>query len=74
MNQKQVELMKTHYKKGDRIKLIYINDPYTHLAYGDKGTITDIDDIGQIHMNWDCGSSLALNYEEDEFITIIKEG
>ncbi|WP_281512580.1 DUF4314 domain-containing protein [Mammaliicoccus vitulinus] len=70
MNQKQVELIKKHYKEGDRVKLSFMNDPYTRLSQGDKGTVTDVDDIGQIHVNWDCGSTLALNYEEDEFRTM----
>lgn len=73
MNLKQVELLKKHYKKGDRIKLIYMNDSYTPLSHGEKGTVNHIDDIGQIHVNWDCGSSLALNFGEDKFITIEKE-
>lgn len=73
MSQQQVKLLKKHFKKGTRIKLIYMNDPYTNLSYGDKGTITDIDDIGQIHVNWDRGSSLALVYSEDDFITINEE-
>ncbi|MCD8845206.1 DUF4314 domain-containing protein [Staphylococcus gallinarum] len=73
MSQQQIELLKKHYKEGERIKLISINDIYTKLTYGDKGTINNIDDIGQIHVDWDCGLSLALNYEEDEFITLEKE-
>ena len=34
---------------------------------GLEGTIESVDDIGQIHVRWDNGSSLALNYEEDSF-------
>lgn len=73
MDKEQVELLEKHYKEGDRVKLIFINDSLTSLSYGDQGTIKKIDDIGQIHVNWDCGSSLALNFNEDEFITISKE-
>lgn len=73
MDKEQVELMKNHYKQGDRIKLIFMKDSHTRLSYGDEGTIKKIDDIGQIHVNQDCGSSLSLNYDEDEFITISKE-
>lgn len=73
MNYEQVKLMRKHYKEGSRVKLIFMDDPYTHLSYGDKGTVTHVDDIGQIHVNWDSGSSLALNFEEDNFITIDEE-
>ena len=34
---------------------------------GLEGTVYNVDDIGQIHVRWDNGSSLALNYEEDSF-------
>ena len=43
-------------------------DDFCNLKKGDKGTITGVDDIGQIHVNWDNGSTLALVYGEDRFI------
>lgn len=46
-----------------------MDDPFTTLTAGDEGTITHVDDIGQIHVSWDNGSSLALNYLEDDFTT-----
>ena len=39
----------------------------SQMPYGLKGTVDFVDDIGQIHMNWENGSSLALNVEEDSF-------
>ena len=47
-------------KKGDRVELIFMDDPYTKLKSGDQGTVYHIDDIGQIHVKWDNGSGLAL--------------
>ena len=32
-----------------------------------------MDDIGQIHMKWENGSSLALNVEEDRFDIITQQ-
>ena len=32
-----------------------------------KGTVFHVDDMAQIHVNWDNGSSLALNRDEDSF-------
>lgn len=69
MTQNQVALIKKHYQEGQRIVLLNMDDPFTTLEVGDEGTITHVDDIGQIHVNWDNGSSLALNYAEDDFIT-----
>jgi hypothetical protein len=36
------------------------------MSYGLKGTVMSVDDIGQIHVNWENGSTLALT-EEDSF-------
>lgn len=65
---KQIEILKNHYVKGLRVELIKITDDTTKLKKGDLGTITKVDDIGQIHVNWDKGSTLALVYGEDRFI------
>ena len=50
----------TTVKKGDRVQLIYMNDPYTNLGEGATGTVDCIDDIGTIHVSWDSGSRLGL--------------
>ncbi len=65
---KQIQRLKEHYVDGLRVELISINDDFCNLKKGDKGTITGVDDIGQIHVNWDNGSILALVYGEDRFI------
>lgn len=56
--------------KGKRVKLISMNDPYSKLESGDEGIIEFEDDIGQIHVSWDRGSSLALIPGVDEFIIL----
>lgn len=42
-----------------------MDDPYTKLQLGDKGTVTGVDDIGTIHVKWDHGGSLGIVYGED---------
>ena len=62
-------------KVGQRVRLIEMNDGdtsnYTAPPYkvpaGSIGTVTLIDDAGQIHVRWDNGSSLALIPESDRF-------
>ena len=49
-----------------RVILIRMSDPYTNLRLGDRGTVTLVDDIGTIHVNCDCGSSLGVVFGEDE--------
>lgn len=62
-----VESLKRDYPTGTRVELIYMNDPYSKLVPGDKGTVDYIDDAGTIHVHWDSGSSLGLIYGEDSF-------
>jgi len=58
--------LKEYYKPGTRIILIRMSDPYTNLKKGDRGTVTLVDDIGTIHVNWDRGSTLGVVFGEDE--------
>lgn len=60
-----LKTLKEKFPKGTGIELIKMDDPYSTLQPGDKGTVAYIDDIGTIHVNWDKGSSLGLIYGED---------
>lgn len=40
-------------KVGDRVELVALNDPYTTLPVGTKGTVRFIDDRATIHVEWD---------------------
>ncbi len=67
ISKEQIEHLRSYYSPGTRVELISMNDPYTKLSPGDKGTITFIDDIGTVHVDWDCGSGLGLVFGEDSF-------
>ncbi|MFH1932772.1 MAG: DUF4314 domain-containing protein [Pseudomonadota bacterium] len=54
-------------KPGDRVILKSTSDPYTDLKAGDTGTVSFIDAIGTVHINWDNGSKLGLVPGEDVF-------
>ena len=60
-----VDSIRAQYPVGTRIELVSMNDPYTRLRPGDKGTVVYVDDMATIHVNWDCGSSLGVAYGED---------
>ena len=64
-----VEKIKETYKSGTRIELIYM-DGESRYREGDRGTVTDVDDMGSIHMRWDRGGSLALIPGQDIFRVI----
>lgn len=59
--------LRAEYPQGTRLILIKMDDPYSTLTPGDKGTVAFIDDLGTIHVNWDKGSSLGLIYGEDKY-------
>lgn len=61
-----VKQLRKQYPTGTRVELLRMNDPYSRLKPGDTGIVTGVDDIGTIHVNWDCGSSLGIAYGEDE--------
>ena len=66
MLKEMLKQLRSYYPPGTRVMLIRMNDPYTKLQPGTKGTVTGVDDIGTIHVNWDPGSSLGIAFGEDE--------
>ena len=60
-----VNKVKEQYPAGSRVELISMNDPYRDIPSGTKGTVTEVDDTGTIHVDWDNGSHLGIVYGED---------
>lgn len=69
LSREEVEEIKKKYPKGTVIRICNMKGENA-VPPGTKGTVTRVDDSGQIHMNWECRSSLALNTEEDEFYVV----
>lgn len=65
--QQQAKQYKQAYPAGTRILLLQMNDPYAPVTPGMRGTVQTVDDIGQIHVQWDDGRSLAVIPQEDRF-------
>ena len=61
-----VDNIKKHYPAGCRVQLDHMEDPYRKIPVGTQGTVIAVDDIGTIHVAWDCGSSLGIAYGEDK--------
>ena len=58
--------LKERFPAGCRVELTQMNDPFNSKLFpGEKGTVVCVDDIGTIHVRWDCGSSLGVVYGED---------
>ena len=67
MDRKMVEFIKEQYPPGTRIRLNSMDDPYAPIVPGTEGEVDFVDDIGQLHMKWDNGRTLALAPGEDSF-------
>ena len=70
MNQRptreQIEFLRQQYPAGTRITLHSMDDPQAPPP-GTKGTVSYVDDMGTIGIEWDNGSALSLIPGEDSF-------
>ena len=60
------ETLMTMYPAGTRIRLIRMQGE-PQMEKGLEGVVTFIDDYPQVHMQWENGSSLRLDVENDLF-------
>ena len=65
--------IKAAYPPGTRIELENMDDPYAPVPPGTKGTVTSVDDMGQLLMKWDNGRSLAVIPGVDSFRKLTQE-
>lgn len=62
--------MNEDIKVGDVIRIIELNDPYDKTYPGRIGTVTCIDDAGQIHGTW---GGLAVIPKVDKYQIIKRD-
>ena len=72
ISKKLLEDLRERYPEGTRVELVRMEDPQAPPV-GTKGTVTAVDDIGTIHVNWDTGSSLGIAYGEDQCRVLVGE-
>lgn len=65
-SREQVEALRKAYPAGCRVELLSMDDVQAP-AVGTKGTVSGVDDAGQIMVAWDNGSSLSLIPGIDSF-------
>ena len=59
-----VGMLRINYPKGTRVELVKMNDMQAP-PLGTQGTVTHVDDIGTIMVDWDNGSKLGVVLGED---------
>ena len=60
----EIESLKKEFPKGTRVELVWMDDIQAPDP-GTLGTVMGVDDIGDLLMRWDNGSSLKVIYGED---------
>jgi hypothetical protein len=56
---------KEKYPAGTKVELLHMEDPYRQLPKGLKGVVSNVDDAGTVHVQWENGSSLGVAYGID---------
>lgn len=73
MSRGQIEYLKRQYPPGTRICLDSMGDDPRPIPAGTKGTVIAVDDIGQLHVNFDNCRSLGICPEVDSFHKISEQ-
>jgi hypothetical protein len=57
------------YQRGERVALVFTDDPHTTLRPGDEGTISRYDQtLNVVDVNWDNGSRLSMWLDDGDRI------
>jgi len=60
-----VERVRKMYPPSCRVELVSMNDPYTTLQPGARGSVDHVDSTGTVFVDWDSGSHLGVVYGVD---------
>lgn len=65
MKRSEIEQLKQIYREGLRIRLLKMDDSQAP-PIGTQGTVSGVDDIGSVMVEWDTGSRLKVLLDQDE--------
>ncbi len=65
---KMTKIVEEEFPKGSRIKLLdYMQDDPRSITPGTVGTVSFIDAVGTVHVDWDDGRRLGVVPGKDRF-------
>lgn len=64
-----IDYVRRAYPPNTRVELLFMDDPLAPPVHT-QGTVTGVDDMGNILVNWDNGSTLNVIYGFDEIRTL----
>ena len=72
-SREQVASIRKNYPLGTRVMLNNMNDPYSPIESGTRGTVRYVDDSGQLGVAWDNGRSLPLVPDVDSYRKLTRQ-
>lgn len=69
MHPNLLELLRKEYPKGTRVRLVSMDD-LRPIPVGALGTVTGVDDIGSLMVQWDNGRRLNVLYGIDKVVVV----
>ena len=66
LTRREIAELRLNYPPSTRIVLDHMEDNWA-VPRGTRGSVTQVDDAGTIHMKWDNGRTLGLVSQADQF-------
>ena len=73
MTEQKIKMLKERYPAGTRVELDCMGDDPNPIPSGSKGTVSFVDDIGTVMVNFDCGRMFGICPDVDSFHKITEQ-
>ena len=73
MTEQKIKMLKERYPAGTRVQLDRMGDDPNPIPSGSKGTVSFVDDIGTVMVNFDNGRCLGICPDADSFHKISEQ-
>lgn len=63
----EMEKLRSEISEGTRVELVEVNDPSAYIPAGTRGTVMNVDSLGNVDVLWDSGTRLKMIYGVDRY-------